>query len=196
MCRFALALCVCLLPSLVLAQESGDVEQVSIPPLPVGAPPAIFDAGPEVEPGFSGRPGLEQYQGRFLSPKCEPGRCAACERASGGCCCTCLTKSIWHLLPGSCLKKSEGCACPPHFFCPRGHCRVRYTECTRIDYRPYKTVMEPARETKAETADYTKAKPGQPIAIDLYPVYEPCCQDFWLEDDLMYADDCPSCCNE
>jgi hypothetical protein len=182
----AVTFCLGSLPSMGFAQtDEEDPRVAAIPPLPAGAPPAYVPPGPD------GGPGIPEYQGRFLSPKCEVGRCGACERASG----CCLTKSIWNILPCSCLKKSENCACPPHFFCPRGHCRARYTECVRIDYRPYKTVMEPERETKAEVADYTKAKSGQPVAIDLYPVFEPCCQDFWLKDDAVYADDCPCSCD-
>jgi hypothetical protein len=53
--------------------------------------------------------------------------------------------------------------------------------------------MNPPTGTTTETADYTKTKPSQPVDVDLYPVYEPCCQDFWLKDDLVYADECPCC---
>lgn len=159
------------------------IQEVSMPPLPAGGP--VPSIAPVTEPLSDFAP----YNGRFLSPKCETGRCRSCEKSSG----CCFFKSIYNILPCTCLKKSEGCACPPHFFCPRGHCRVKQTECARIDYRPYKTVMEPKKkETADEVADYTKARESQQVEVDLYPVFEPCCQDFWLKEDLVYFDDCHS----
>ncbi len=110
-----------------------------------------------------------------------------CDEGPHSCCCL----INWLTYPFCCGDDGKASACPWHHWCPRGHCRVKPTGCTRIDYARH--VLK-GREYKKSTEAAESTAKVDPVGISIYNVYKPRCQNFWLHDGrLEPCDECAEC---